>query len=60
MVEIKCPSCRSGVEIEDNKVAEDDVRIGIFCKDEKCQYHKIPLIGIERKTSKVYISDVLV
>jgi len=48
------------VEIEDSLIEPGDARIGIFCKNEKCQYHKIPLIGIERKDSKVFISDVLI
>jgi len=60
MVVLKCPRCRADVEIEDHKVDEDDVRVGVFCKNEKCRYHKSPLIGIERKSSKVYISESIV
>ena len=57
MVEIKCPKCRGALEVEDNKVDTDDVRIGVFCKNEKCFFHKNPLIGIERKTGRAYISE---
>ena len=60
MVEIKCPKCRADVEIEDYKEAEDDIRLGVFCKNEKCFFHKNPLVGIERKTSKVFISESLI
>jgi len=60
MVEIKCPKCRTDVEIEEHKEAEDDNRIGVFCKNEKCFFHKSPLIGLERKTSKVFISESLI
>lgn len=59
MVQIKCPRCKSDLEIEEYKVEEGDVRIGAFCKKEKCFYHKNPLVGIERKTSKVFISESL-
>ncbi len=60
MVQLRCPKCRGDLEIEDHKVEDDDVRIGVFCKNEKCSFHKSPLIGVERKTSKVFLSDSIV
>lgn len=59
MVELKCPKCRSDLEVEDHK-EEDDVKIGVFCSDKRCSFHENPLIGIERKTSKVFISESIV
>ena len=60
MVELKCPKCRSDLEVEDFKEKEDDVRIGVFCSDKRCSFHKNPLTGIERKTSKVFISESII
>ena len=59
MVEIKCPNCRSDVEIENNTEDKDDIKIGVFCSKEKCKYHKIPLVGLEMKKSIVFISESL-
>jgi uncharacterized protein YbaR (Trm112 family) len=60
MVELKCPKCRSDLEVEDHKEEKDDVRVGVFCSDKQCSFHKNPLIGIERKTSKVFISESII
>ena len=59
MVELKCPKCQSDLEIEDYK-EDDDTRVGVFCSDKRCSFHKNPLIGIERKTSKVFISETII
>ena len=60
MVELKCPKCRASVEIEDYKLEDDDIRVGVFCSDKKCSFNKTPLIGMERKTQKVFISETLI
>jgi len=60
MIELKCPKCRSDVEVGEHKEADDDARIGVFCSDKRCSFHKNPLIGIERKTSKVFISESII
>ena len=55
MVQIKCPRCKSSIEISEFKENDED-RIAIFCKQEECLYYKNPLIGIDRKNSEVFIS----
>ena len=59
MIELKCPKCQSKVEIEDRKI-DDDNRTAVFCSKESCFFYKNPLIGLERKNSKVYISESIV
>jgi len=59
MIELKCPKCKSKVEIEDKKI-EGDNRTAVFCVKEKCFFYKNLLIGLERKDSKVYISESIV
>lgn len=59
MIELKCPKCKSKVEIEDKKV-EEDQKTAVFCTKESCFFYKNPLIGLERKDSKVYISESIV
>ncbi len=59
MVKIKCPKCRSEVEIEECK--KDDIdSIGVFCKNEKCIYHKNPIIGLDRKEPGAYITEAVI
>ena len=60
MVELKCPKCQSDLEIEDFKEEKDNIRVGVFCSDKRCSFNKNPLIGIERKTSKVFISESII
>jgi hypothetical protein len=59
MIELKCPKCRSELEIEDKEV-EKDKKTAVFCKKESCFFYKNPLIGLERQDSKIYISESIV
>lgn|GEM_PF-3759324 len=59
MVNIKCPKCKSKLEISDYK-KEDDNKTAVFCSNEKCLYHTNPLIGLDRTTSEVYISESII
>ena len=59
MVKIKCPKCRSEVEIEECKKDGID-SIGVFCKNEKCIYHKNPIIGLDRKEPGAYITEAVI
>jgi hypothetical protein len=58
MVKIKCPKCRSEIEVGDFKEKEED-RTAVFCKNEKCYYHKNPIVGIDRNEPGLYISEAL-
>lgn len=58
MVEIKCPRCKSHVEIDEFKDQEKN-KIAVFCSKEDCLYHKNPIIGIDRKTSEVFVAEAL-
>lgn len=59
MVEIKCPRCKGPVEISEFK-NEEEHRIGVFCKENKCAFHKSPIIGLDRKRDEAYISETLI
>ena len=59
MIELKCPKCKSDLEIEDRKV-DDDPRTAVFCTKKDCFFFKRPLIGLERRDSKVFISESIV
>ena len=59
MIELKCPKCQSKLEIEDKKV-DDDQRTAVFCKREDCFFYKNPVVGLERRDSKVFISESIV
>ena len=56
MVQIKCPRCKSKVDISEFKENGED-RIAVFCSQEACLYYKNPIVGIDRKESEVYISE---
>ena len=58
MVKIKCPKCKSEIEIEDYKKDEEN-RTAVFCKNEECFFHKNPIVGLDRKEPGVYISETL-
>lgn len=60
MIELKCPKCGTKLEIDEHKVEEDDVHIAVFCSDERCSFNKIPLIGLEKKKNRVFISESIV
>lgn len=59
MIEIRCPRCKSKLEISEYKKDEEN-RIAVFCADEKCLYHNNPLVGLNRNTSEVYISEAII
>ena len=59
MVALKCPKCKSEVEIDDFKKEEND-KTAVFCSNKDCIYHKNPLIGLDRKEPGVYISEAIV
>lgn len=59
MIELKCPKCRSGVEIDDYKTNTDD-KTAVFCTNMECSFHKEPLLGLDRKEKSVYISESIV
>lgn len=56
MIEVKCPRCKSEIEIDEYKNEEEN-KIAIFCSNKKCIYYKNPLIGINRKNNEVYITE---
>jgi hypothetical protein len=58
MVEIKCPRCKSSVEVDEYKDEEKD-KLAVFCSKKDCLYHKNPLIGIDKRTSEVFVSEAL-
>lgn len=59
MVEIKCPRCKSAVEVDEFKDEKED-RIAVFCSNEKCLFHKNPLVGIDKKKSELWVSETLI
>ena len=59
MVALVCPKCKSKLEISDFK-QEDHDKTAVFCSNEKCAYYKQPLIGMDRKTGEVFLSESLV
>ena len=58
MVYIKCPRCRSELEIDDHEL-EKKGKTAIFCSNKECTFYKNPLIGLDRKEPGVYISESL-
>lgn len=58
MVSIKCPKCKSEPEIDEYK-KDGEERIGVFCSNKECIYHKNPIVGIDYKSSEVFISEAL-
>jgi ssDNA-binding Zn-finger/Zn-ribbon topoisomerase 1 len=59
MVDVKCPSCKSDLEISDYKKDDQD-RTAVFCSNKECRYYKDALIGLDRKEIKVFISESLI
>lgn len=59
MITVKCPKCASKIEIGDYKTEHDD-KTAVFCSNEGCSFYGTPLIGIDRKTQEVLISESLV
>jgi phage FluMu protein Com len=59
MIELKCPKCKSDLEIDDYKKEEQD-RTAVFCTDKNCIYHKNALIGLDRKEKSIYISESII
>jgi len=59
MIELKCPKCRSNIEIDDKKMQEMGVT-AVFCTNEACSFNKDPLIGINRKDNEVWISESII
>jgi hypothetical protein len=58
MRELKCPKCQSSIEIED-RITENENKTAIFCTNEQCQFHKDPLIGVDRGEKAVFISEMI-
>lgn len=58
MLEVKCPKCQSKIEID--ICAADPDKIAVFCSNEGCTYHGQPLIGLDKKQSEVFISELLI
>lgn len=59
MVEIKCPRCKSSVEIGEFKDENED-RLAVFCSEKECLYHKNPIVGIDKKNSEVWVTEALI
>lgn len=58
MVPIKCPKCRSELEIDDAMLEKKGVT-AVFCSNKDCPFHKRPIVGLDRKEPGVYISESL-
>ena len=56
MVALKCPKCRSTLEIDDKKL-ETEGKTAVFCSNEECFFYNNPLIGIDRKEPGIYLSE---
>lgn len=64
MIQVRCPRCRSKLEITEFKgkgsEGKDAHRVAVHCVKEDCLYHKNPLIGLDRLTSEVFVSEALI
>jgi phage FluMu protein Com len=59
MINLKCPKCKSDVDISDFKQEGQD-KTAVFCSNKECLYYKNPLIGLDRKEPSVYISEAII
>lgn len=58
MVAIKCPKCKSDLEIDDKMLEKKGVT-AVFCSNKECPFNDRPIVGLDRKESGVYISESL-
>ena len=58
MIAVKCPRCQCRIEID--VCATDPDKIAVFCSNKECTFHGQPLIGLDKKESEVFISELLV